>query len=144
MVILVIRGVFAIDDKCLTLTIEYVNFVVLVVIKGLIGEVPLARANRLLADFANHLFLLDVPYEVAMGQSCVVEDAHKNSVIIYETASCVGVWKRVDAHGVVVKTRYLVDVHLISLDFGFSSSGPAETAQIKDTVVVVNNRKTKA
>ena len=125
---LVVRGIVSINYERLTLTIEDVDLVLLVVVEGLVREVALAPTNGPLADLAHHLPAAAVPHEVAMGESRVMEDGYKHELVSDEATNCIGIWERVDAHGVIVEACYSIQVDLVCLDVNIFPSDPAKGA----------------
>jgi len=99
------------DPKALTLSVEWVDLILLLAEEGSIGKVLFVAVKN------NFCMLTDLPSDsvvekVMVGQCWVVIKIHKDQVVCYKTASDVWVRKALVRHRIIINIKRFVDVKL--------------------------------
>jgi hypothetical protein len=130
---LVVAAILGIDNEGLTLSIEWVDFVTLIVIETLVREILPGALHHHLLYLALNFSLLRVPDKVIMSKGGVMEQVNEDSSVRNKRAGYVGVWERLDAHRVVVKRwrDQIVEADLIGFNFLLSSSLFIESPKVE-------------
>ena len=89
------------NGETLTLPVKHINLVLIKVVKAFIREV-LIVTFQMSSLVVSNLPLLNVVEEMVVSQTVVVEEIHKQNVVIHPSADNVRIWKSLDWHCVVV------------------------------------------
>lgn len=127
--------------NAMTLTIEWINFMFLFVIEAFVWEIFLWAIKYELLNFSLNLFGLDIINKVAMLKLEIVEKINKDSVVVYETAGNIWIWKSGYCHCPIIITDEFIDIKFILCNFLLTPRFGSESSQFKVSIIKIDYGK---
>ena len=104
------------------MSVKRVNFIIFIIVKAFVGEIFEIGIHFYLNLGANDFFFLDVIHEMIVHQVIIAEKIYENPVVIYKAACYQGIIKSFKRNGIVIETKFFVNVELICFDLDDAGS----------------------
>lgn len=136
-----ILSIVVFDAEHLALSVEAVDFLHLVVVEGLVGEVCLVALQLLLVRLTNNIVEVQIIQEVIVSPGEVVEQTNEECVLVNEDAVHEGLREGVVAHGAGVDAQDLVHLDFCLINLLWSPVLSAKHSDSELAIIIVTGSK---